>query len=92
MTKIELPTLLELLENRLKYAGPRDKTINIEIAINTAKMILEKEKMMEKKYRELFEGAQGLSLGRDWNNGTHAVNHGYRRMLVKAVKKLESHD
>ena len=39
-----LPTLIELLENRLDHAGPRDKTVNIKISILTARMILEAEK------------------------------------------------
>lgn len=43
MTKQKLPTLRELLANRLKYAAPRQKTVTIKIAINTARMILEHE-------------------------------------------------
>ena len=39
-----LPTLLELLENKLNYAGPRDKTVTIKISINTARMILDAER------------------------------------------------
>ena len=39
-----LPTFIELAENQLKYAGPRDKTINIKIAIKTTRMMIEREK------------------------------------------------
>ena len=35
-----LPTFAELAENALRYAGPRDKTINIKITIQTARMML----------------------------------------------------
>lgn len=41
----ELPTLLELLENQLKYASPKDRTVNIKISINTARMIAEAERV-----------------------------------------------
>ena len=40
----EMPTLLELAEQRIADAKPRDKTINIKIAIGTARMIVEAEK------------------------------------------------
>lgn len=39
-----LPTFIELAENKLKHAGKRDKTINIKVAINTARMMVEAEK------------------------------------------------
>ena len=39
-----LPSFEELAENQLKYAGPRDKTINMKIAINTARMMVNQEK------------------------------------------------
>ena len=45
---------------------------------------------LEQKYQRLLEAVRGLSMGTDWNNGTHAITHGYRRMLVKAVKDLET--
>jgi len=35
-----LPTFLELAENKLAWAHKRDKTINIKIAINTARMMV----------------------------------------------------
>jgi two-component sensor histidine kinase len=38
-----LPKFWELAENQLKYAGTRDKTINIKISINTARMMVEAE-------------------------------------------------
>jgi hypothetical protein len=42
MTK--LPTFRELAENKIALAGPRDKTINIKVAINTARMMVEAER------------------------------------------------
>jgi hypothetical protein len=41
---MKLPTLLELAENQIKLATPKQKNINIKIAINTAKMMVEKER------------------------------------------------
>lgn len=43
-TAIELPKFWELAEGVLAYAGPRDKTINVKIAINTARMMVKAEK------------------------------------------------
>lgn len=34
----------------------------------------------------VYEAAYGLSFGTDWNNGNHAIKHGYRHKLVEAVK------
>lgn len=39
-----MDTFLELAENQLAHAGPRDKTINIKVAINTARMMVERER------------------------------------------------
>lgn len=36
----------------------------------------------------LVRAAKGLSHGEDWNNGTHAKTHGYRRKLLEALAKL----
>ena len=41
---MELQTFLELAENKLKYASKKDRTINIKVAINTARMMVESEK------------------------------------------------
>lgn len=38
------PTLVDLARARIEGAGPRDKTINIKIAINTARMIVDQER------------------------------------------------
>lgn len=35
--------------------------------------------------REVFDAAYGLCMGYDWNNGTAAKFHGYKRKLLKAV-------
>ena len=40
---ISLPFFWKLAENQIKQAGKRDKTINIKIAINTARMMVECE-------------------------------------------------
>lgn len=42
----DMPYLWELVETKLKYAGNRDKTINIKITIPTARMMLEREKQL----------------------------------------------
>jgi Lar family restriction alleviation protein len=33
----------------------------------------------------LIDAAHGLSFGTDWNNGTHALTHGYRKKLLEAL-------
>ena len=38
-----LPTFIELAEQRIADASPRDKTISIKISINTARMMIESE-------------------------------------------------
>jgi hypothetical protein len=40
----ELPKLWELAEAKLKCAGQRDKTITIKITINTARMMVARER------------------------------------------------
>lgn len=35
--------------------------------------------------RPLLSAAEGLSHGTDWNNGTHAKDHGYRQKLLDAI-------
>jgi hypothetical protein len=40
--------------------------------------------------RRLADVAYGLSLGTDWNNGTMAKTHGYRRQLVELVQEYRS--
>ena len=42
---LELPTFLELAENQLSWANRGQKTINIKIAINTARMMVDAEKV-----------------------------------------------
>ena len=40
---IELPTFLELAKHKIKLAGRKDKVITIKVAINTARMMVERE-------------------------------------------------
>ena len=40
---MRIPTFLELAKTKLAYAGPRDKTIVIKVAISTARMMVESE-------------------------------------------------
>jgi hypothetical protein len=39
--------------------------------------------------RAVYEAARGLCHGTDWNRGTHALHHGYRRRLIEAVNAVE---
>jgi|GEM_PF-4112096 len=41
------------------------------------------------RLRELLEAAYGLCEGYDWNNGTHAKTHGYKRKVLEAVHALK---
>ena len=53
MDKSELPTFLELAANRLAWANRGDKTINIKIAINTARMMAVAEAAERDRLREV---------------------------------------
>lgn len=50
---IDLPKFWELAEARLESAGTRDKTINIKISINTARMMVGAEKKTFKAWNML---------------------------------------
>lgn len=52
------PTLLELLEAKLEYAEPRDRTVNIKIAINTAHMIAERERLAVNNFDAMREALE----------------------------------
>jgi hypothetical protein len=43
----DLPTFAEIAHQRIADAGPRDKTISIKVAINTARMMVERETAAE---------------------------------------------
>lgn len=34
---------------------------------------------------KVVEAAKGLICGVDWNNGTHAITHGYREKLIESL-------
>ena len=51
----DLPTFAELAANRIAYAGPRDKTINIKITIGLARMMVEAETKNKKEDAERVE-------------------------------------
>lgn len=34
--------------------------------------------------------ANGLSMGSDWNHGTHAKEHGYRQQLIDALQAIRA--
>lgn len=43
-----------------------------------------------RKLRRVYVAARGLCHGYDWNNGTHAKLHRYRKELVSAVDDIEN--
>jgi hypothetical protein len=45
----------------------------------------ERVKRLEEALRPITDAAHGLSFGTDWNNGTHAKTHGYRKKLIEAI-------
>ena len=51
----ELPTFVELAQAQLRYAVPAEKTINIKVAINTARMMVESEQRKRTIGFELYE-------------------------------------
>jgi hypothetical protein len=50
-----LPMFYEIAETRVAEAGPRDKNINVKVAINTARMMVEAEKNLVALKSELVE-------------------------------------
>lgn len=46
-------TLLELLESKLAYAGPRDRTVTLKISIGTARMLAETERQRAQEHERL---------------------------------------
>jgi hypothetical protein len=44
--------------------------------------------IIDREFAGLVEAAKGLSCGDDWNNGTHALKHGYRQKLLDALAKI----
>jgi hypothetical protein len=72
-----LPTFLELAETKLKYAGPRDKTIVIKVTINTARMMVESERMSAlRPYKNTESFKDTLSEVRDLIEGYVDVKDG----------------
>mgnify|MGYP005608967513 FL=1 len=42
------------------------------------------------QYIAVARAANGLSMGSDWNHGTHAKEHGYRQQLIDALQALRA--
>ena len=42
------------------------------------------------QYIAVARAANGLSMGSDWNHGTHAKEHGYRQQLIDALKAIRA--
>lgn len=63
-----------------------EPTVADDIAggLNKAATALE---TLREALQPLLKAAEGLSHGVDWNNGTHAKLHGYRRKLLAAIPK-----
>jgi hypothetical protein len=56
----ELPTFREIAQHRISDAGPRDKTINIKVAIGTARMMVESEAAKESAMVAALENMLGM--------------------------------
>ena len=46
--------------------------------------------LWKQRFEKLAEAANGLRYGTDWNNGTHAIKHGYRQKLLDALTEYEA--
>lgn len=53
----DLPYFFELAEARLEGISPRDKTINIKVSVNTAQMMVDREKTILFEVLEELLGA-----------------------------------
>ena len=75
---------LETLKMRLGQCNTENQNVHKE------NLALEAQVKAWKEDAERFaNAAKGLSFGKDWNKGTHALKHGYRQKLLNA---LESHE
>lgn len=64
-----LPTFSEIAKLRISEAGPRDKTITIKIAINTARMMVEQENRRANAYPELVAALREVvAVERGWES------------------------
>ena len=87
MDKSELPTFLELAANRLAWANRGDKTINIKIAINTARMMAVAEAAERDWLRKVNgELVDALSIALPYVE-TAEDDPGYKAGAVKKVTK-----
>lgn len=48
------------------------------------KLIQERDEIAA-HYSVIYLSAKGLAHGKDWNKGTHAIEHGHRARLIEAV-------
>ena len=61
----------------------KDAEIKLLLAALEAARV-ENERLRE-ALKPLFDAANCLSFGEDWNNGTHAKKHGCRKALLAAI-------
>lgn len=67
-TKTELPTFAALADMRCQEASLGTKTINVKVAINTARMMVEAEDRRAKAYKYLLAAAEALIRSDDLQN------------------------
>ena len=54
-------------------------------AASRLQQLEEENRRLREALEPLCQAAWGLSMGEDWNNGTHAKMHGYRNKLLAAI-------
>lgn len=78
------PSLPELLKNQLDHAGKRDKTVNIKITNNTARMILERDAR-----DQLLDACKKVLWDSSLNDSPTFLSHEVHKMLNDAVMIAE---
>lgn len=70
------------------FGGQPNSEIGKQIVDRESKEILDVTALPQ--LIAVARAANGLSMGSDWNHGTHAKEHGYRQQLIDALKAIRA--
>jgi hypothetical protein len=80
-----------ILSEKIRDISFRNHNLAVTVSSEELKSIADEVAELEaenKRLMAVFEAAHGLCCGVDWNKGTHAILHGYRKKLIDAVRKF----
>lgn len=75
----------DLIEALEAEAASLRQTLQTAYPFERLRELEAENKRLREALGSLFDAADGLSRGEDWNNGTHAKLHGYRKKLLAAI-------